>query len=304
MPNITDLIPEDAITVADTAEYTAWKSQDGSEVFIDMKEPNAFVTESILMEVVQRVYEEGGSPKKVTVPDGEEIYKSVAPNVKPLKEADAIDVYDTDFGTFDLIDLKRQEAEVIEEARKALLEKHPELEDVHVAWRAFQDMSKLLVENGFTEEQVKSINDASVISVIYEFMKLKQSMTDITDSEYRNLICANLFQTRLDEDHEPMRMECEEFIRQYPDEELSPVLAEYVRLRENVRTERQKLSVSEDDPALFIKTAEFGKALQSKGEFYERTLRPTIKKFNEVRKAQRQMSHEEEQYSFYLGIIR
>ncbi|WP_269275436.1 hypothetical protein [Sinorhizobium psoraleae] len=58
MTNIIDLIPDDAITVADTPEYTAWKSQDGSEVFIDMKEPNTFVTDRILTAVVFSIVED------------------------------------------------------------------------------------------------------------------------------------------------------------------------------------------------------------------------------------------------------
>lgn len=110
MTNITDLIPEDAITVADTAEYTAWKSQDGSEVWISMKEPNTFVTESMLIDVVESVYQEGGLVEKVTIPDGEAIYSSYGFKVQHEEYKPVVDVYMTDFGTFDFVDLKRQAA--------------------------------------------------------------------------------------------------------------------------------------------------------------------------------------------------
>lgn len=113
MPNITDLIPEDAITVADTAEYTAWKSQDGSEAWISMKEPNAFVTDAILTSVVERVYLAGGRTEKVTIPDSRGLNGLNKPEIR--KTFLFMDLYISDYGTYEVIDLKRNEIEALAE---------------------------------------------------------------------------------------------------------------------------------------------------------------------------------------------
>ena len=101
---ITDLIPADAITVADTAEYAAWKSADGgTEVWIDMKERDTFVTERIMMDVLQTVIIDGFADRiqvaKVTVPDASKFHDALKSS-KPRDPA-----LESDFGTFTLIDL-------------------------------------------------------------------------------------------------------------------------------------------------------------------------------------------------------
>ncbi|MDX0947230.1 hypothetical protein GOD93_16385 [Sinorhizobium medicae] len=124
MTNITDLIPEDAIAVADTAEYTAWKSQDGSEAWISMKDPNGFVKESIMNAVHQRIWEEGFDLKKITVPDSRALYVFVKTGSPDGGFHDLINVVVTDFGCVEIIDLKQQEAEAkVRETREFLAEK-------------------------------------------------------------------------------------------------------------------------------------------------------------------------------------
>ncbi|MDW9768593.1 hypothetical protein [Sinorhizobium meliloti] len=139
MTNITDLIPEDAITVAATPAYTAWKSTDSTEAWMMMlmNLPGKFVTESILIDVVRRIYEDGGYAEKVTIPDGRALGVEYG---KRLNVYEPTDFVVTDYGTLEIVDLKRNEIDALAEPFIANLKD------------GIEALGKLFEESGFDND--------------------------------------------------------------------------------------------------------------------------------------------------------
>ncbi|WP_455918644.1 hypothetical protein [Ensifer canadensis] len=111
---IIDLVPDNARTVFENPEYSVWRSHDGYEVWIDTNQPDTYVTDSILKRTLFLVWSDGSEPKKVTMPDSRALGMEFG-----KRKFEPVDIYNTDIGTVEIIDLKRQEAEAPKPATEA-----------------------------------------------------------------------------------------------------------------------------------------------------------------------------------------
>lgn len=77
------------------------------------------------------------------------------------------------------------EAEVhqaaIKELQARFMEKYPEMRDASVAQKNLGEMTNLLVDFGFSEEEIKGVADWRIIGVLYELNKLMKTQKAIPD---------------------------------------------------------------------------------------------------------------------------
>lgn len=114
MSKITNILPKAAVQIADTAEYAAWSKKLGTapsnnkllpdltgfDVWIEMKEPNTFVTDAIMTEIASGIYNKGGSINAVHIPGGIVLG---ANDKKPPVVNDQIEAYVHNFGVVEVI---------------------------------------------------------------------------------------------------------------------------------------------------------------------------------------------------------
>ncbi|MFD1326748.1 hypothetical protein [Mycoplana ramosa] len=101
--SVAAIVPKNAIPFITAPEYSAWRTEDGSEAWIDMREPETAVSDAIFVSVLEAIRLAGGKPKKVTVANSSHLGSFG----KPVKnEGHAIvDVYVSEFATVDVISL-------------------------------------------------------------------------------------------------------------------------------------------------------------------------------------------------------
>lgn len=69
----------------------------------------------------------------------------------------------------------------LQESHGRFLEKYPEMRDNSTANEALGEITNLLIENGFTKEEIEGVSDYRIVGVLYELSKLMKAQKAIPE---------------------------------------------------------------------------------------------------------------------------